>query len=356
MAEELDKSAEKVENPEDKKVETTEVVDPPINSETPIIEDKTDKPVEIGDDVIFSRLSEKMGREIKSFDDLTTEKVVEKIVEKPLEYASEQVALIDKYIRETGRSVDDWKNTQSVDFTKMSSEDLVKGDIKARFPNLTNSQVEAYFKSEFKVDEESYEEDEVAVGRVKLEMKAKEVRDHALELQAKYKLPIETRKEEVQVPKPVTEVVDTKKADEASANAKSASKQKWIENITAKVNSMEEFKVGNYNLKVDDQVKKELIQANSTMEKFWENNFKNPDGTWNEDKINLHLYLAREDNLSAVIGNIESHNQASGMEKVIENRKNIQLVGRTSQEPVDKSPSQLEEEKAFREAMLNSNK
>lgn len=72
------------------------------------------KPVEKVDDqeIDFSKVPEekilgylagKVGKEVKTWEDLVTVREVEKEVEKPVDYASPDVANIDKFVRETGR-------------------------------------------------------------------------------------------------------------------------------------------------------------------------------------------------------------------------------------------------------------
>ena len=66
---------------------------------------------EISDDeVVLQYLSEKLGRDLSSFDDLNTP-VSET---ESSDFASEQLRIINEYVKNTGRTVQDYLNTQSV--------------------------------------------------------------------------------------------------------------------------------------------------------------------------------------------------------------------------------------------------
>lgn len=311
---------------------------------------KKEEPKELQDEDVLKFLSKREGREIKSFDDLA----VETIVEKKIEYASEQSADIDNYIRATGRTAKDWWDTQSTDYTSMSSEQLIKEDIKARFPKLTSKQVDIYYNDEFHVDSEKFEEDEVAVAEVKLEMKAKKILDNVLEIQNKFKKPIETKA--VEHKKEAPEDTDKNKSQkskvDSEAEKRTKAKENWVGEAKTHLDSVEKLNVGKYEVLVDDETKEYLNKANSSLETFFVDNFRDEKGVWDRDRLNTILLLAKEGNLESVTGNIESNLLGKGAEGVIENRRNISLPGSKIKDKAAITKEQEVENKNFVDAVL----
>jgi len=316
----------------------------------PDIKDKVIPPddpeiVELKEEDVLSFLTQKTGREIKSFEDLT----IEKTVEVQADFANEQIASINKYVAETGRSVDDWHKTQSIDFSKYSSEQLLKEDLKSKFPKLTSVQIDSYFNETYKLDPEAFEANEVTVGQVKLEMDAKKILDQAIKLQNDFRVPVKKAEEPIKV----EPTIATKTETPIVKNDEIKGKKVWVEDMKQTVEQLEIINIGEFEVKVDEEMKSGLIEANSNLESFFEDNFVK-DGKWDYQKLSRIMFLAKEDNLNSVIGSIKSNLVAEGQEKVIENRKNLNLPGIGVKKPKNLTPEQIEELDNFEKALSNS--
>ena len=136
-------------------VEPTEPVEPiepkeptgPVEPKEPI-EPKDIKPVveptkpELTDDVVFSYLSEKLNREIKSADDLTP---------KEKEMDPEVKQLLD-WKEETGLSLSKWSD-YTKDYSQLGDLDVAKEILAKKNPNFTKEELA------FKLEEFVYDED-----------------------------------------------------------------------------------------------------------------------------------------------------------------------------------------------------
>lgn len=310
---------------------------PPKKEETP----PATPPVvanELKEEDVLKYLNTKRGTEFKNLEEFA----IEKIVEKNIDYASEQLATIDKYVRETGRTAEDWFDTQSVDYTKMTSEQLVKEDLKAQFPNANSTQLEAYYKNKYHLDSEEYEDDEIAIAQMELDGKSADILAKAQSIQAKYRKPIEK--------KPI-EKVDTKAPEGPSEAEKirQAQKDVWIEETKSEINALEKLNIGKYEVALDEDLKNTLIEANSDLENFFINTFVK-DGVWDKGRLNTFILLSQEGMLDKAIGNIESNLVAQGMDSVIENRKNLTLSTKTK-ETSQFTPEQQAQQDAMRDAI-----
>lgn len=347
-------SENKLEDSAKAKDEDGKIVDDPTKKKEgddyvpdPSLEIKTEpKVVEIEDEVLFSHLSKKMGKEIKSFEDLTTEKTVEV----QIEFASEQVKEINNYVKKTGRSVNDWHKTQSVDFTKYSSEQLVKENLRSELPDLSGKDIDDYFDNEYRLNSENFEPKEISAAKVKLEMKAKKIRDDALELQARFKVPI--KKEETKL-KSTESTIQKKTIPTIEKIDNSEKKKVWVDDMKQSVESLEIINVGEFEIKIDDTVKQSIVDANSNLETFFVDNFVK-DGKWDYKKLSTIMFLAKEENLNSVIGNIKSNLIGIGTEKVIENRKNLSLPGLGAKKSKELTPELQKEVDDFKTAIVSS--
>ena len=83
--------------------ETTNVEEQPQTSQPQEGEEISD------DEVVLQYLSEKLGRDLESFDDLNTTSTETE----SNDFASEQLQVINEYVKNTGRTVQDYLNTQT---------------------------------------------------------------------------------------------------------------------------------------------------------------------------------------------------------------------------------------------------
>ena len=96
---------------------------------------------EISDDeVVLQYLSEKLGRDISSFDDFDNDEYQTE----SNDFASEQLKVINEYVRNTGRSVQDYLNTQTVDLSNVSDDAVLKEYLRLDNPNLTEAELNDY--------------------------------------------------------------------------------------------------------------------------------------------------------------------------------------------------------------------
>ena len=85
---------------------------------------------EITDDSVFQFASERLGREVKSWDDFMTEKEVVKEVEvvKEKDYLTDFGKGYEKFYHDTGRSAQDYLRSME-DLSQKSEEDVIKASL-----------------------------------------------------------------------------------------------------------------------------------------------------------------------------------------------------------------------------------
>ena len=273
------------------------------NGETNFDEDQTyqqEEGEEISDDqVVLNYLSEKLGRDIESFDDFdNTSGETESN-----DFASEQLQVINDYVRDTGRSVQDYLNTQTVDLSNVSDDAVIKEYLQLENPTLTEAELSDYIAATYKTDTDEYSSRDTNAGKVQLTKDARTARDYFNQIKEDYAMP--------------TEAGDPGVSD--------ADRGEWLSTMENEVNDLEglSFSMNDqgeeftYNL--DDEARQEIKGYNSDLENFFDK-YVNESGDWNFDALNTDMYIMN--NIDKIVRGVANQYRSKGTENVINEIKN----------------------------------
>ena len=292
--------------------ETTNVEEQPQTSQPQEGEEISD------DEVVLQYLSEKLGRDISSFDDLnTTGEQTESN-----DFASEQLQVINEYVKNTGRTVQDYLNTQTVDLTNVSDDALMKEYLRIDNPNLTDAELNDYMATTYKTDKEAYSERETNAGKVQLMKDAKAARDYFNQVKQDYAMPV--------------------KADDPAVSE--AERGEWLSQMEGTVDDLEglSFSMNDkgdefiYNL--DDDARQEIKGYNSNLENFFDK-YVNESGDWDFDALNTDMYILN--NIDKIVRGVANQYRSKGTESVINEIKNPSFT-QDKQEAPTKQESTLD--------------
>ena len=107
--------------------------------------------------------------------------------ESETQYANEQVANIDKFVRETGRNVSDYLKTQVTDYSKLSDEQVVKEYLRVSNPELTGKEIDVYYNANYSA--EKSEDGEPTLSQIQLKKDASTARKELTSVQDSYRMP-----------------------------------------------------------------------------------------------------------------------------------------------------------------------
>lgn len=157
----VDTPSETADVPADQPVDT-----PPVDE--PVDTPPADEPVQpqITDELIFSALSEKLGREVKSYEDLTQAKAEE---------LNPQLKEINDWSKRTGRPIEDFFKFQE-DFSKVSDEEIARRFLQEKYPMFNEAEI-AYKMQSMLPSDDDLEEDTLRKN-MELKMFASEGRTH----------------------------------------------------------------------------------------------------------------------------------------------------------------------------------
>ena len=255
---------------------------------------------EISDDqVVLEYLSEKLGRDLTSFDDLNTSSAETESGD----FASEQLQVINDYVKNTGRTVQDYLNTQTVDLSNVSDDALMVEYLRLDNPSLTDAELNDYMATTYKTDKEEYSSRETNAGKVQLMKDAKTARDYFNQVKEDYAMPTEANSPEIS----------------------EAERGEWLSKMEGEVNDLEglSFSMNDqgeeftYNL--DDEARQEIKGYNSDLENFFDK-YVNDSGDWNFDALNTDMYIMN--NIDKIVRGVANQYRSKGTESVINEIKN----------------------------------
>lgn len=296
---------------EDSSLNTQQTTEPVVE---PVVEEKveTDVKVEISDEQYLKYLSEKLGREVKSLDDLTK-------TENPLDsdpYLKELAAWREK----TGRPIEDWVKFQK-DYAKVPDIDVAREFLQLEYPELTPEQIDLELNHKYLASEEDLDTD-VALKNLELKKLASKGRKELTKLVSDLgtlktdNLAPEV-KQDLEIAKQYKNLVKQNEAETAVYNQKISSKASELKSI-----KMDLAEGVSLDFKLPEGSSKKLV--NTVQEApHW----KNADGSWNHDAIVKDAAIIA--NFDTMLKLAYEQGKNSGAEDIIKEANNTTLENRT---------------------------
>jgi len=279
-----------------------------------------DNVIEVDEEQILGFLSERLGRQVDSFEDLEGGTYNE-------QYIDERVAAINDFVRETGRSPEDWYRYQATNPSEMDDMALVRQNMMMEHSNLSAQEVDLLLSSKYKLDEDTFDEREVQLAKLQLKMDADSARTSINNVREQYAAPI---------------------VEDDGESFESPITEEWVSNMAETVEDLNglEFDLPSgdvFTFGLDNQYKQELVMKNANLEEFF-NDYVYDDGNWDYDKLNTHRALI--DNIGDITASIYQQGLSDGQRKVVQSASNVQntsqpAVGSTTESNSDGIAEQL---------------
>lgn len=279
----------------------------------PVVENT---PVEISEELHLKYLSEKLGREVTGFDELT------KTESNPLDtdpYLKELAEWRDK----TGRPIEDWIKFQK-DYTTVSDADIAREFLQIEFPELTQDEIELEVSQKFLSSEDDFD-NEIAIKNLELKKYASKGRKELNKLVSDLGNPnpanlTPEHQQDLAIAKEYKElkaqsVVDNKAYSETIANSAAELK-------TIKLNLAENVSL---DYRLPDNHSGEIVKMVQEAP-----HWKNEDGSWNHQAIVKDAAIVQ--NMDKMLQLAYEQGKSSGADTVVRETKNITLDRRGSNE------------------------
>ena len=251
------------------------------------------------DSAVMSFLSERLGKDISSIDDL---KNIQEVETKALD---ERIEAIAKFVEDTGRSPEDWFRYQSLNPEGMDDMTAIQIEMANSYPNLSYEELNLLVGSKYKLDADVHTDDEIKLSQLQLKIDAEKARGEINRIRDNYSSP--------EVPEP------------ESAAPKSMIDDNWINQMSKEVDALTglEFDLGNNNLLefgLDDQYKSQLKSKNARLDEYFDG-FVNQDGKWDYDKLSSHMAVV--DNVDKIVKSAYTKGLGDGQKNLLNTAANV---------------------------------
>lgn len=271
-----------------------EIID---NSETETTQTPDEGELDI-EGTVLSYLSERLGREITNFDDLTPQQQ-ESVLD-------ERVEAIARFVQETGRDPQDWFRYQQLDASEMDDLTAVKLQMISDYQDLSNEELDILLGSKYKLDTDLHTEDEVKLSQLQLKMDAKAAREKISSLRDSYKAPVKS---------------------EAEVESNSPIDDQWISNMRSNLDALDgvEFELGDgksFTFGLTKEYKGQLAEKNARLDEYFDP-YVNEDGSWDYDKLNMHRTVI--DNIEMIVQSVYKQGMSDGQRGIVDKAANVSV-------------------------------
>ena len=246
------------------------------------------------DTAVFEFLSERLGRNIGSLDDLQVQQQEQRELD-------ERIAAIADFVENTGRDPRDWFIYQQLNPSEMDDMTAIQVQMATEYPNLSQEEVSLLVSSKYKLDTDLHSEEEVRLSQLQMKIDAENARKGIDDMRLQYQAP-----------------------NRESFESESVIDDAWVSNMRGELDSMEgiEFDLGNgrnFTFGMNEAYKNQLAEKNTRLDEFFDP-YVREDGSWDYDMFNMHRAVI--DNVDKIVQSVYRQGMADAQRAVVQNAAN----------------------------------
>lgn len=269
------------------------------------------------DSEVLRYMSERLGMELDSFDSIQ-----ERFNTAPTEI-DERVAAINNFVRETGRSPEDWYSYQRLNTSEMDDMTAVKNDMRMKHSNLNSEEIDMLIGNKYKLDPDVNTEQDVKMSQLQLKMDAEQARRDIEEIRSKYEAP-----------------------EVSNAETESFITDEWVSTMRSEVQDLDGLVFGlpngqQFTYGLDPKYKGKLIEKQAKLDQYFDD-YITDSGDWNFDKLSSHRALI--DNIDEIVSSVYRQGISDGQRKVVQTAGNVSTDTAPQQNTQQNTSSKLEEQ------------
>ena len=281
-------------------------VEQPTQEAAPEQQEYTDSQVE---EAVFSFLSERLGRDVKTLDDLSQPEAQPEL--------DERIAVIADFVNKTGRDPMDWFKYQSTNPSEMDDMTAIATHMRTQYPDLSDKEINVLMKNKYTVDPDLHDEGEVQMGQIQMKLDAKAARDAISEMRDGYQMPVQ----------------------EQAGGDDNFINEEWISSMKATVNDLEglQFDLGDGNdfkFGFQENYKQSLIDKNARLDEYFDP-YVDTNGNWDYELLSSHRALI--DNIDTIAKEIYKKGLGDGQRNLVTRAANV-----SSSQPTQQGVQQTE--------------
>jgi hypothetical protein len=243
---------------------------------------------------VFEFLSERLGRNIASFDDLQAQQQEQRELD-------ERISVIADFVEKTGRAPQDWFVYQQLNPSEMDDMTAIQVQMASDYPNLSQEEIGLLLSSKYKTDPDLHSEDEVKLSQLQMKIDAENARKGIDDMRLQYQAPESQPQQE-------TSLID----------------DNWVSNMQNELSALDgiDFDLGNgeqFTFGMDESYKSQLAEKNARLDEFFDP-YVREDGSWDYDMLNMHRALI--DNADKIVQSVYRQGMADAQRAVVQNAAN----------------------------------
>ncbi len=222
----------------------------------------------------------------------------------------ERLLPILEFVKETGRSPEDWFRYQMLNPSEMDDYSLVKMQMSLDYPELNQDEVAILLESKYKtLDYDLLDDKDRKMAELQLKIDANKARQQIDSLRSNYLTRVETTQSSYEQQ---DSIVD----------------EQWLQNMVTDVEGLEgiDFELpGNktFTFGLNPQYKDVLMSKNAELDTFFDQ-YVDSSGNWNHEAFNMHRAVV--DNIDEIVKAVYSQGLSDGQRKVVQNVANVQTM------------------------------
>ena len=261
------------------------------------LQDDSDVSEEEIETAMLSYLSERLGRQVSSFDEFNETQNKSADID-------ERVSAINDFVRQTGRDPQEWFTYQALNPSEMDDMAAVRTQLIGQYKDLSDKDISLIINNKYKLDADLYDADEVRLSEIQLKMDADKARSEIENVRNQYAAPV---KQEQQ-------------AYEGIVN------DDWLSAMSAEVDALDgiEFEVAkdkSFTFGLEDDYKTQLRSKNERIDDFF-SAYVSKDGQWDFEKWNMHQAVL--DNIETIIKTAYQQGLGEGQRGLVDRAANVQ--------------------------------
>ena len=266
---------------------------------------------------VLGFLSERLGRQVGSLDELVQPRSLD-----------ERVETIARFVEETGRTPDDWFAYQRLNPSEMDDMTAIRVQMAADNPTLSNEEVGLLVSSKYRVSSDATEDDK-RLSQLQMKIDGQKAKQSIEGLRQGYAAPeVQQKQEEAEQP-----LID----------------QNWISEMAQNVDAISgiEFDLGNeksFTFGLEDAYKDELKNKNANLENYFDP-YVREDGSWDYDLLSSHRTVV--DNIDKIVQSAYRQGMSEGQRGVVQNAANVNsqapndALGKQNSNPLGEQVKQI---------------
>tara|TARA_Y100001963_G_scaffold122922_1_gene172546 strand:- start:16 stop:1170 length:1155 start_codon:yes stop_codon:yes gene_type:complete len=269
--------------------------------------------VEVDDDDALFVLNEKYGTDYESLDHMLDDLEAQQ----GADYASEQIANINRFVQETGRSAEDYLRTQTQNYDEMSDENVIKEYLTLENPDLSSEEIDLFFDNTYKLNEKKYSSEQSKLGKIHLKRDVSRARQELKEVQEEYWAPAVdddgyTQEEINQMERAADEEAYNNRENFLDAMDEELDD---IESLTFEINNKGET----FEYKLTEEDKQTVGQTMSNLDDFF-SPYRDNNGNWDMEGLALDMIAMKLQN--KIVRSVANQYRSQGTEQVLKDIKN----------------------------------